>query len=719
MTISESRLRQLRWPAALVVLVGSLLTISLEIAAREYGEVVFTILVLSFPAVGFFVLARQPDAVLAWLMVGMGVAVSILGPFQAYGFYGVERDLPFVPLAMAIGGPGWVPFIAVSGFLLLLFPDGRLLSPRWRWFAWLCGIGMSLIFIGILVGPGNFADSGHPEIDNPIGIEALGSVFDVVEILLFTAPLLVVGGFVSLVVRSRRTTDDVVRHQIRWITYAASVMATFFLISFLPLPGNDAGWSGVVQTIGAMSFMLIPITTGIAVLRYRLYDIDVVIRKTVVIGVVVGFIAVVYVGVVAGVGALVGATASPLLSALAAAIVALVFQPVRARARRFADRLVYGKRATPYEVVATFGDQLAGTYAAEDVLPRTARVLGEGVGAERAEVRLAVDDAFRAVATWPDEAPAAVDDLVVEVRHRGELLGELAVAMPASDPLDATREQLVRDLAAQAGLVLRNERLNQQLRARLTDLQAAQKRLVTAQDGERRRLERNIHDGAQQQLVALQVRQKLAEQLVDRDPVQAKEMLAQLQADTATALDDLRDLARGIYPPLLADQGLAAALEAQARKSPLPVTVDARDVGRFPQEVEAAVYFSVLEALQNAAKYSHADTVAVGVAHEGSALTFTVRDDGRGFDSSATTYGSGLQGIADRLGALDGSLEVDGRPGAGTTVRGRVPTRGPAEPPPVDASAPADRTGTAKADADEAARIVGAAGVGPRPRGAR
>ncbi|HJR98768.1 MAG TPA: histidine kinase [Actinomycetota bacterium] len=679
MTLSQLQLVRLRWVAAVIVVAGAIATLAFGIASREYGEVFFTSLLLSFPAVGFFVLSRRPDALLAWLMVAMGVASGILGSIQGYGFYAVAKDLPYAALAFAIGGPGWVPFIAISGFLLLLFPDGHLPSPRWRWFAWLCGIGMALVFVIIWFYPGDFADVGHPEIENPIGIEALAPALDAFGFLLFSAPLLVVGGFVSLIVRTRRTTDDVVHHQIRWLMYAASVMAMLFVLSFLPLTGNDEGWGGLVQSIGAMSFMLIPVTTGIAILRYRLYDIDVVIRKTVVIAVVVGFIALVYVAVVAGVGALVGVTASPLLSALAAAIVALVFQPLRARARRFADRLVYGKRATPYEVMATFGDQIAGTYATDDVLPRTARVLGEGVGAERAQVRLSVGDDMRPVATWPPDAPdasLAPDAYVAEVRHRGELLGSLAVALPASDPIDATREQLVQDLASQAGLVLRNERLAEQLRAQLTDLQAAQKRLVAAQDHERRRLERNIHDGAQQQLVALAVKARLTRTLIDRDPAKAAEMLTQIEAETHQALEDLRDLARGIYPPLLADKGLTAALEAQARKSPIPVTVETDGADRLPQEVEAAVYFSALEALQNIAKYAGATRATVSLRHSNGAVAFTVADDGTGFDPTATGYGTGLQGIADRLGALDGELDVTSRLGSGTTVSGRVPVDG-------------------------------------------
>ena len=423
-----------------------------------------------------------------------------------------------------------------------------------------------------------------------------------------------------------------------------------------------------------MTFLLIPITIGIAVLRYRLYDIDFVIRKTVVIAVVVAFIAFVYVAVVAGVGALVGGQRSPLLSALAAAIVALIFQPLRARARRFADRVVYGKRATPYEVMTTFGGQLAGTYSSDDVLPRLARVLGEGVGAERAMVWLRVEDDLRPVATWPSDADlAGADDFRAEVHHTGEELGALSVAMPANDPMDPNKEKLVRDLAAQAGLVLSNVRLTEELRARLDDLRAAQKRLVAAQDDERRKLERNIHDGAQQQLVALAVKARLVRTLTERDPAKAAEMLTQIEGETQNALEDLRDLARGIYPPLLADKGLAAAVEAQARKSPIPVRVEADGVDRLPQDIEAAVYFSVLEGLQNVAKYAEATSATVSFERSNGELRFRVRDDGRGFDPSETGYGTGLQGIADRLGALDGRVEITSEPGAGATLSGSVP----------------------------------------------
>jgi signal transduction histidine kinase len=320
-------------------------------------------------------------------------------------------------------------------------------------------------------------------------------------------------------------------------------------------------------------------------------------------------------------------------------------------------------------VLADFGKQLAGTYAADDVVPRIARILHDGVGASRARVLLRVGDAFREVAAWPPDAdPDGTDDLSVEVSDRGDVLGALAVTMPANDPVDEGKTKLVADLAAQAGLVLRNVRL-------LEELKASQRRIVAAQDHERRRLERNIHDGAQQQLVALAVKARLASSLVDRDGAKAREMLDQIGVETQDALENLRDLARGIYPPLLADKGLVAALEAQARKAMLPVTIAPDGVGRYPQEVEAAVYFSILEALQNVAKYANAPNVSIALEYADDRLTFEVRDDGRGFDAEARAYGTGLQGIADRLTALDGSLEIRSAVGRGTAVIGSVPVR--------------------------------------------
>jgi signal transduction histidine kinase len=408
-----------------------------------------------------------------------------------------------------------------------------------------------------------------------------------------------------------------------------------------------------------------------------LYELDLVVKKTVLYAVV----ALVLVGLFFVFAVLVGGAfieANP-LAILGSIAIGLLFWPVVRLARRIADRVVYGGRATPYEVLTEFSERVGGSYASEDVLPRMAKILADAVGARQAIVWLHVGNQLRPSGIAPpegeqpspvslrgDEIPQLSADSSVEVRDQGELLGALSVSMPANDPINPSKERLVRDLASQAGLVLRNVRLIEELRA-------SRQRLVSAQDEERRRLERNIHDGAQQQLVALTVKLRLLEQLTERDPVKAREMAGQIQADATGALDDLRDLARGIYPPLLADKGLPAALEAQARKSPVPVSVEAGDVGRCPQDVEAAVYFSCLEALQNVTKYAEASQVSITLSRTDGRLAFAVADDGVGFDPASTHQGSGLQGIADRLDALGGAFEVMSAVGRGTVLNGSVP----------------------------------------------
>jgi signal transduction histidine kinase len=308
-----------------------------------------------------------------------------------------------------------------------------------------------------------------------------------------------------------------------------------------------------------------------------------------------------------------------------------------------------------------------------------AQIVAAGTGAERVVVWLRVGGELRPEASSGgsvDAGPLLVDgqelpplpdaDLSVPVMHQDQLLGAIAIRMPKDELLRPAGAQLVADVASQAGLVLSNAGL-------IEDLRASRQRLVTAQDEARRRLERNIHDGAQQDLVALTIKARLGATV--EDLAQAREIFGELQADAAGTLENVRDLARGIYPPLLADLGLSAALNAQASKSPLPVTVEADGIGRFAQDTEAAVYFCCLEALQNTAKYAHATQARICLRAQNGILSFTVSDDGTGYDARHTPTGSGLRNMADRLAALGGWLEVRSAPGQGTTITGHLPIR--------------------------------------------
>jgi len=209
------------------------------------------------------------------------------------------------------------------------------------------------------------------------------------------------------------------------------------------------------------------------------------------------------------------------------------------------------------------------------------------------------------------------------------------------------------------------EVLTEHLLERLDEVRASRQRLVAAQDQERRRIERNIHDGAQQQLVALAIKLTLTESLVGVDEEGERELLAEISADAAEAVENLRDLARGIYPPLLAERGLVAALRAQAAKAPVSVAVQARGLGRLEVETEAGLYFCIMECLQNAVNYADAGSIGIELTRSGAQVSFEVRDDGAGFDPASKGSGTGLLGIGDRLAAFGGALEVRSAPGAG------------------------------------------------------
>jgi signal transduction histidine kinase len=435
--------------------------------------------------------------------------------------------------------------------------------------------------------------------------------------------------------------------------------------------------SVVAAVLSNLAFLCLWVAIGVAVLKYRLYEIDIVISKAVLYGSLAVFITAVYAGLVVGVGTLAGGRDSPLLAALAAAVVALAFQPARQWAGRLANRIVYGRRATPYQVLSDFARRIGSAYSHEDVLPQMAQIVAAGTGAEQVVVWLRVDDQLHPGASTgggPDTAPLPVDgqmmpslpdaDMSVPVVHGGDLLGAISIRMPKGEPLRPAGQQLVADVASQAGLVLSNVSL-------VEDLRASRQRLVTAQDEARRRLERNIHDGAQQDLVALAIKVRLG--TTAEDLAQARQIFGELQTDATGALQNLRDLARGIYPPLLADLGLAAALKAQAAKSTLPVAVEDGGIGRFGQDTEAAVYFCCLEALQNTAKYAHATHARICLQAQNGTLQFTVSDDGTGYDARHTPLGSGQRNMADRLAALGGRLDVRSAPRHGTTISGQLP----------------------------------------------
>jgi signal transduction histidine kinase len=677
--------RPARWPWLFVAgFIASALAATFFV--YENGEsiaeqVPFIVAFGMFGVIGALIVSREPGNRIGGLLLygsGATAAAALAGEVTTYLVHRGETQGVLVGILGLLSDAGWVVgIIPVLFFLPMLFPDGHLPSRRWWPLAALCGALIAFLLVAVVFATPLFAgSSGPPRVENPLYISAIDQ-FEIPDAVISIGLLVaLVGSVASLVVRFRRSKGDE-RQQIKWVALALVLLVFSFVLSEVLLQlGVESGL--VESLLSGLAFLALPVSIGIAVLRFRLYELDVVVKKALVAGTLALIVVVVYGAVVWAFGAFAADRESSTSLFVIALLLGLAFRPVARFARRVADRFVYGRRATPYEVLAEFSERVGESYATEDVLGRMAQILGQATGAGSARVWLRVGARLQPAASWPSDAepaevaevsgdalPAIAGEDAVEVRDRGELLGALSVTMPPSDPMNPSKERLVRDLASQAGLVLRNVRLVEELRA-------SQRRLVTAQDQERRRLERNIHDGAQQQLVALSVRTRLARDLTPRDPGKAAEMLTQIDAEIQKTLEDLRDLARGIYPPLLVDKGLGAALDAQARRSLVPTTVKADTIGRYPPELEAAVYFSCLEALQNVAKYAGASSATVTLTQSNGHLTFEVADDGSGFDPEAVRSGTGLQGIADRLSALHGELTIRSEPGAGTRVRGRI-----------------------------------------------
>jgi signal transduction histidine kinase len=667
-----------------LMLVATLWLTILDRSLYGPGDLVFmvpvVIAMVTYLVVGTVLAGHQPRNWIGWafLVVGTSLPAGFLAEeYAAHALVVAPGSLPDAHWAAWLGN--WLFLVPISQvtLTLLLFPDGRLPTRRWRIVAWGLVVGMTGALISTMLRPADIEIQNGITVPNvaAIGSDAFwGPVAASAGILAVVSSILTA---VSLFVRYRRSRGEE-RQQIRWLAYVGMLTVLFFFLAFA---GNVGVASNESTTIGDLTWLLfivslalgIPAATAVALLKYRLYDLDLVVKKTAVFTIVALFLTGLY---LLGLGL---AALSGLGAIFAAILFVLTFNLVRHRARKLADRLVYGKRATPFEVLSEFSERVGETYSVDEVLPRMAQLLAASTGAFETRVWLRRDRRLTQVAAWPAELPIAADlpvtgdelpptvEAAFPVRHQGDLLGAITLHLPANDPMDAQKERLVAGLASQAGLALRNVSL-------FEDLRASRRRIVSATDEERRRIERNIHDGAQQQLVALSVQLKLARTVVAGGDVEkAEPLLDRLQSAAATALEDLRDLARGIYPPLLADQGLAAALESQARRAALPVTVHADGVGRYPQDVEAAVYFCSLEALNNVAKYARASAAEVRLAQEDGHLAFSVRDDGAGFDPAVTGYGTGLHGMADRLDAIGGDLEIDSAPGRGTVVRGRVP----------------------------------------------
>ncbi|CAN5789267.1 hypothetical protein BH10ACT1_BH10ACT1_16670 [soil metagenome] len=513
-----------------------------------------------------------------------------------------------------------------------------------------------------------------------------------------------------------RATAGLARQRLQWIGCAVTVAAEVSLVALACRV--LAGWPHHTLLVAAAASITVPLAL-IASSTPLVSRVDRLLVATVstigLTGVVVG----VYVLVVVGLGRTATGDERQLLilSMLAAAVAVLLYVPARARLTELANRLVYGERHAPDESIKTFGSRLSRAVPMDELLLQLAESLKKTMALTSAEVWTGSEGRYDLAVSVPDRPaaslriePSALDVVaragvsgtawvgvwlpqllegregqqlrVVPVSHSGELLGLFVLDRPEdADAFDEQEDGALAELVRQVGLALHNVQLDSALQASLDDvrryageLQASRARIVATGDAERRKIERNLHDGAQQHLVALAVNLRLVGDLIQDDPGAAGEMMSMLADSVKDTIQELRDLAHGIYPPLLMDSGLPEALPAAAARSPLDVRAEVAP-GRYPTEVEAAVYFCCLEALQNAAKHAPGATVDLRVWADAAEhrLHFSVVDDGPGFDATLVAAGHGHVNMSDRLGAIGGSVTWTSEPGAGATIAGWVP----------------------------------------------
>jgi signal transduction histidine kinase len=659
------------------------------------GQVVSAVAVLAWVIGGVVVAVRRPDEASGPLMLGVALAgaAGLLGAVLVarHGASASARDFDAACRAL---GVALVP--AVGLHLALGLPDGRLRSRVRR--------GATALGYAAAVGVAAAVFGARPSVPWP-GLVALAATSAAAAALGYLA-------------RCRRATPAD-RARLQWagwgVLVVASVAAGAAILNLLLV------WPRPLGAIVVGASTAVPLALAAAVGTDRTLRVDRLLVVTITLIGLLGLVSASYALVVVGFGHVPTSSERSLLglSLLAAALAALLWVPARERLVMFATRRVYGERHAPDELLRSFGSRLTRALPLDELLLQLAESLKATMALDAAEVwtRPSTGRLERAVSV-PERGPAVLtvgsgDEEVVAragvsgpawarvwlpallpegdeepllrvapITNSGELLGLMVVRRTDGGvPFDEDDDQAMTELARQVGLALHNVTLDSALqesidevRRQADELRVSRARIVQAGDAQRRAIERDLHDGAQQHLVALAVSLRLTRQVVATDAEQAAVMLDQIGADLQEAVQELRNLAHGIYPPLLAERGLAEALAAAAARAALPTTVEADDVGRFPQPTEAAVYFCVLEALQNAGKHAGADAQAtITVREEAGALLFEVADDGAGFDAAGALGGHGFVNMADRVGAIGGTVTVESAPGAGTVVAGRIP----------------------------------------------
>ena len=593
--------------------------------------------------------ARRPSNLIGWLLLAASLLMALAGATVQYGVYAlaVHPGLPGGEAAL------WLSRLTaavdmIAPLVLLLYPTGHLLSRRWLPVALLAVTGGATLVILGAIAPLPLLDQAPAgplhDLANPVAVSmshqtatALITVANAATLLALPPALL------SQVLRYRRATG-IERAQLKWFAYAGATLVAYLLVTPFFNEPIDA-------VLGVTTTAFVAGAVVSAVLRYRLFDIDLIINRTLVYGALSAGVALIYVAVVVGFGALVQVRSSLALSLLATGLIAAGFAPARNRLQQAVDRLVYRDRPDPYRVLTDVGQRLASATVADEVLPGLAATVAQALRLPYVAVETTGPDGGITLTAYGEPTD---DRSTVPLTYQGHRVGTLVVGHRSREPLSADERALLDDLGRQAGVAVHAVALTR-------DLARSRERLVAAREEERRRLRRDLHDGVGPTLAAITMRADAAGRAADADAAATREALARIKTDAQLAVTEVRRLVQDLRPPVLDELGLAAAVRAGAeRYQPgLEVTVTAPDdLGDLPAGVEVAAYRIVGEALANVVKHAAARHATVRLARTDRALEIEVHDDGEGLDPARVGSGVGMSTMKERAEELGGHCTV-------------------------------------------------------------
>ena len=651
---------------------------SAEVPPHETMPVLFPVVLATvFATVGALVASRRPKNSVGWIMCAIGMLFAsngLAGSYAAHALYSGSEPMPGA--AFAAWANVWTGSIPLLPLLLLLFPDGRLPSQRWRPVVWLI-IGSGLAEVALWAfGPGRFP--GWPPARNPFGVPALGPLLDL-YVSYAQTPLLVLTillPVMSLLVRFRRSRA-VERQQLKWFVSAGALVAFAATLLFVVGVRSSDFIESILWGFLVLAVCAVPASMGVAILRYRLWNIDLLINHALVYGALSAVVVGLYVLVVGSFGALLQAQGSLSVSLLAAGLVAVLFAPLRERLQRGVNRLMYGERDNPYAALSRLGQRLEATPEPSAVLQTIAETVAQALKLPYVAVALQQDGEL---VTTAEYGTSVGEPTILPLVYQKETVGGLILSPRApKEPFGPADRHLLEDLARHAEVAVHAVRLT-------ADLQRSRERLITTREEERRRLRRDLHDGLGPQLATLTLKLDAARNLLAHEPKAADALLAELKAETQASIADIRRLVYALRPPALDDLGLVSAIREQTTNYGLPHRpegeADHADTVVFsleapeqlpplPAAVEVAVYRIAQEAITNVARHARARTCRIRISL-GKDLQLEIIDDGVGLPLDRHA-GVGLTSMRERAAELGGSCEIEPMPTGGTRVLVRLP----------------------------------------------